>query len=204
MFPPPFLAQIIGDALGHPILLALTITLGTLVLEDPTIVLVGVLASDGHISAPLGLFSLYAGVIIGDIAFFSLGRYASMHPRFAKYVDHKYVAPARTWLETRYVLTIFSARFIPGSRLPTYAASGFIGSSFYKFFFTVIIATSLWTTLLFMLSYWFGSVTAQWLHNERWAIAGVFVVGLFLISRFNILSKRFFKSAPIEPNNDID
>ncbi|MFA7302240.1 MAG: DedA family protein [Candidatus Paceibacterota bacterium] len=202
MFPPPFLAEIIGGALGHPISLAFTIIFGTLILEDPTIVLVGVLASDGFISAPLGLLSLYAGVILGDIAFFSLGRYASTHPRFAKYIDHKYVAPARTWLETRYILTVFCARFIPGSRFPTYAASGFIGSSFSTFFVTVIVATSLWTTLLFMLSYWFGSITAQWLHNERWIIAAVFVGGLFLLSRLTVLHNRFFKSAPSEPNND--
>ncbi|PIR83071.1 hypothetical protein COU19_02805 [Candidatus Kaiserbacteria bacterium CG10_big_fil_rev_8_21_14_0_10_56_12] len=190
MLPPPLLASFIGGALGHPIVLAVTIIVGTLILEDPTIILVGVFASDGLISIPLALFSLYAGVVLGDIAFFSLGRYASTHPRFAQYVDHDYIATFRTWLETRYVLTVFSARFIPGSRLPTYAASGFFGKSFTTFFMTVILATSVWTTILFILSYWFGSVTGQWLHNERWVIAGVFIVALLFISRFNVLSKK--------------
>jgi len=190
MFPPPLLAEVIGGALGHPVFLAIAVILGTLILEDPTIVLVGVLASDGLISFPLALGSLYAGVILGDLVFFSIGRYASTHSRFAHYVDHDYIAPFRTWLETRYVLTIFSARFIPGSRLPTYAASGFFGKPFSTFFMTVIVATSIWTTILFILSYWFGSVTGQWLHNERWVIAGVFIVVLFLASRFNVVSKK--------------
>jgi membrane protein DedA with SNARE-associated domain len=186
MFSPPLLAQIIGGALGHPVFLSVAIVLGTLVLEDPTIVLVGVLASDGLISIPLALLSLYAGVIVGDIFFFSLGRYASTHPRFARYVDHDYVTTVRTWLETRYVLTVFSARFIPGSRLPTYAASGFIGSPFSTFFATVVAASSVWTTILFFLAYWFGSVTGQWLHNERWYIAVFFVLTLFLVGRYNL------------------
>jgi len=190
MFPPEFLATTIGGALGHPFFLTLTIVLGTLILEDPTIVLVGVLASDGLISFPLALGSLYAGVILGDLVFFSIGRYVSTHPRFAHYVDHDYIAPFKAWLETRYVLTIFSARFIPGSRLPTYAASGFFGKPFSTFFMTVIVATSIWTTILFILSYWFGSVTGQWLHNERWVIAGVFIVVLFFASRFNVVSKK--------------
>lgn len=202
MPPPTLLAEVIGSALGHPVFLSVAIIIGTLILEDPTIVLVGVLTSDGLIGIPLALGSLYAGVVLGDIFFFSIGRYASTHPRFAHYVDHDYVAPVRTWLETRYVLTVFSARFIPGSRLPTYAASGFIGKPFSTFIATVVLATSIWTTILFTLCYWFGSVTAQWLHQERWLIAVVFIIVLFAAGRFNVLHKKIrsgFTADSIEP-----
>src|SRR3989344_3757106 len=121
MFPPLFLIHFIDGAIGSAVFLSLAIIVGTFVLEDPTIVIVGVLASDGIISIPLALFSLYMGVVLGDIGFYSIGYLASTHPRLAKYVDHDYVAPFRAWLESRYILTIFSARFIPGSRFPTYA-----------------------------------------------------------------------------------
>lgn len=190
MFFPEFLTHLITDAVGSKILLSVAIMAGTLILEDPTIVIVGVLASDGAISVPLALFSLYMGVVLGDIVFYSLGYLASKHSRLGAYIDHDYVAPFRAWLETRYVLTIFSARFIPGSRLPTYAASGYIRSSFTTFILTAVVATSIWTTLLFILSYWFGSVTAQWLQHERWYIAMVFVSALFLISRYNLRQAR--------------
>ena len=193
MRPSHYLTTAIGAALGHPLFLSLTIVIGTFILEDPTIILTGVLASDGLISVPLALFSLYAGVILGDLFFFSIGRYASTHPRFAHYVDHEYVAPVRAWLETRYVLTVFSARFIPGSRLPTYAASGFIGKSFSTFFATVIVATSLWTTVLFGLSYWFGAVTGEWLHQERWIIAIVLIAVIAIASHINVIHKRLKK-----------
>jgi membrane protein DedA with SNARE-associated domain len=190
MPPLPLLGQVIIDALGHPLFLSAAIVIGVLILEDPTIVLVGVLASDGAISVPLALGSLYVGVILGDIVFFSIGRYASTHPRFARYVDHDYVVPVRAWLETRYALTIFSARFIPGSRLPTYAASGFIGKSFSTFLATVVLATAVWTTLLFALCYWFGSITAEWLHQERWIIAAVFIVLLVGAGHLNVFGKK--------------
>lgn len=202
MPPPPLVAEFITNALGHPAILSLTIIVSTLILEDPTIALVGVLASDGLISVPLALFSLYAGVILGDIAFFSLGRYASTHPRFAKYVDHKYVGPVRAWLETRYALTLFSARFIPGSRLPTYAASGFIGKSFSTFLGVVIAAISVWTTFLFVLAYWFGSVTTAWLHQERWAIAGIAILIVFVLSRLSLLHKKLHTGMLVADDTD--
>jgi len=188
MFPPLFLIHFIDGAIGSAVFLSLAIIVGTFVLEDPTIVIVGVLASDGIISIPLALFSLYMGVVLGDIGFYSIGYLASTHPRLAKYVDHDYVAPFRAWLESRYILTIFSARFIPGSRFPTYAASGFLRSPFSTFIMTAIIATSIWTTILFFISYWFGSVTAQWLDAQRWSIAAVFVVILFFVARHNLMA----------------
>ncbi len=193
MRPNAYLATAIGGSLGHPVILSLVIVIGTFILEDPTIILTGVLASDGLISIPVALLSLYTGVILGDLFFFSIGRYASKHPRFASYVDHEYVAPVRAWLETRYVLTVFSARFIPGSRLPTYAASGFIGKSFSTFVTTVILATSIWTTVLFGLSYWFGSVTAEWLHQERWVIAAFVIAVIAIASHINVIHKRLRK-----------
>src|SRR3989344_9477781 len=188
MFPPPFLIHLIDGAIGSSVLLSLAIILGTFVLEDPTVVIVGVLASDGVISLPLAIVSLYTGVILGDIVFYYIGWLASTHPKLHQYVDHDYVATFRAWLESRYVLTIFSARFIPGSRFPTYAASGFLRSPFSTFVITAIVATSIWTTVLFFLSYWFGSVTAQWLDGQRWSIALVFVIILFFVARHNLMA----------------
>jgi membrane protein DedA with SNARE-associated domain len=182
-------AFISGSATGS-LSLALAIILGTFFLEDPTTIIVGVLSADGVIPVPLALASLYLGIIIGDIGLYCLGWLASAHPRLARYVDHDFTAPFRTWLETRYVLTIFSARFIPGARFPTYTTSGFFRSPLSTFILIAIGATSLWTTLLFSASYWFGSVTSAWLEPVRWGIALVVLIGLFLIGRHNILAYR--------------
>jgi membrane protein DedA with SNARE-associated domain len=185
-----FISGLIGGAVGSTALLSLAIILGTFILEDPTTVIVGVLAADGIIGVPVALFSLYAGIIIGDIGLYCLGWLASTHPRLARYVDHDFIAPFRAWLESRFVLTIFSARFIPGSRLPTYTASGFFRSPLSTFILTAIVATSIWTTVLFSISYWFGSFTSEWLVPVRWGIAIVFVIALFLIARHNLLAFR--------------
>lgn len=185
-----FLSFLIGGAGGSALLLSLSIILGVFFLEDTTTVIVGMLAADGIISIPFALSSLYAGIVFGDIGLYCLGYLASTHPRLARYVDHDFVAPFRAWLETRFVLTVFSARFIPGARMPTYTASGFFRSSLSTFIVTAIVATSIWTTFLFSVSYWFGNITAGWMGPARWSIALLFLIVLFLIGRHNLLAYR--------------
>ncbi len=182
----PFLAHLIGGALGSYLLLAFAIIIATFILEDTTVVIVGLLAADGTIPLPLALGSLYTGIILGDITMYSIGYFASTHPRLGRYVNHDFIAPFRAWLENRFILTVFSARFIPGSRIPAYTASGFFRSSFSTFLLTVIAATSVWTTFLFTISFLFGSLTTQWMREIRWGIAFVVLAALFLIARHNI------------------
>ena len=98
----PFISHLIGGAVGSYVLLSLAIILGSFLLEEVTIVIVGILAASGAIPIPLALCSLYTGIIICDTGLYSLGWLASTHPRLAKYVDHDLVAPMRTWLETRF------------------------------------------------------------------------------------------------------
>lgn len=190
MHPFHFLIHLIDAAVGNPIVLSLTIILGTIFLEDLTTVVVAVLAADGLVGVPLALGSLYVGVIGGDISFYVLGWLASTHRILARYVDHDFIAPFRAWLETRFVLAVFSARFIPGTRFATYTASGFFRSPFPTFLGTAIAATLVWITFLFSVSYWFGGLTAGWLGPVRWGIAGAFLLALFFIGRHNILAYR--------------
>ncbi|MFZ2984007.1 MAG: hypothetical protein WA053_02930, partial [Minisyncoccia bacterium] len=124
------------------------------------------------------------------------------HPRLARYVDHDFVAPFRAWLETRFVLTVFTARFIPGARLPTYTASGFFRSPLSVFIVTSTGATSIWTTFLFFISYWFGSATSGWMGPARWGIAIAFLLALFFVARHNVLAYRTKKEETDSSRSD--
>ncbi len=187
---PHIFVHLIGGAVGSTVLTASIIIIATFILEDPTTMLVGLLAASGVISIPVALLSLYAGIVFGDLGLYGLGSLARSHPRLAKYVDHELIAPLRVWIETRYVLTIFSVRFIPGLRLPTYTASGFFRSPLLPFITTAIGATMVWTTLLFSASYWFGSLTSEWLGWVRWGIAAGVLLVLFLVGRHNLRAYR--------------
>lgn len=180
----------IHGAVGSSALTGLAIIIGTFILEDPTTILVGVLSAGAVISIPTAIISLYLGIVFGDLGLYGLGSLARTHPGLAKYVEHERVMPIKSWFEKRYALTIFSVRFIPGLRLPTYTASGFFRMPLGTFLMTAIGATLVWTTLLFTAAFWFGNLTSEWVGWARWAIAGVFLLILFFVGRHNVMSFR--------------
>jgi membrane protein DedA with SNARE-associated domain len=185
-----FISHLIGDSAGSMLLLSLAIVLCASVFEDLTMIVVGVLAADDLIPIFIAFPSIYVGILLGDIALYSLGRLARTHPKLARYVEHDFVASLRAWLENRYALTVFSASFIPGSRVPTYTASGFFKFPFSTFILSTIGGALVWTTFLFSATYWFSSLTARWLGPARWGIAGVLLLTLFFIGRHNLLVYR--------------
>lgn len=189
-----FLLHLIGGAGGDTTLLALAIILCAFVFEDLTTVIVGVLAADGIISIPLALVSLYIGIASGDMMLYSLGVLARTHPRLAHYIDHDFTAPFRLWLEKRYVLVIFSGHFVPGLRFTSYVASGFFRYPLSRFIRPAIAGGLLLGTALFFVSYWFGSLTSEWVDSLRWGIALVFLLVLFLIGRHTLAAYRATQS----------
>jgi membrane protein DedA with SNARE-associated domain len=197
-----FLPHFIGGEVGNIVLLPLVIILCVIFFEDIVVVVVGVLAADGAVSVPVAFLSLYIGTIIGDAALHSLGAVARSHPRLAHYVDHDFTAPFRSWLAKRYAFAVFSGHLIPGFRLATYIASGFFGHSFSAFMRIAGVGGIVLVTILFSVSYWFGSLSSGWADGIRWGIAAVFLVILFFIGRYNLKAYGAGKNACAETNPD--
>lgn len=178
-----FLSNFIGSEVGGTMLLPLAIVLCAIFFEDLTIVIVGILASDGVIPVPIAFLFIYIGIIIGDAALYSLGAFARTHPRLAHYIDHDFTAPFRSWLENNYTFKVFSGHFVPGFRFTTFVASGFFRFPLSKYAPMAIAGGLILETILFTLSYWFGSITSGLVGHVRWGIAGIFILILFLIGR---------------------
>ena len=162
---------IVVGSLAHVWLVPLGIIIGTFILEDATTIIVGVLASDGEIRTPLALVSLYLGIILGDFWLYGMGYLAADHRWARWFVNHERYEPIRSWLEERFEGAVFTSRFVPGMRLPTYTAAGFLKLPFRRFVPPVIVGTLIWTSLFFGAAYLFGNLTADWLGPWRWPIA---------------------------------
>ncbi len=159
---------------------------GTFILEDASTIIVAALAAEGKISVALALLSLYVGIILGDLGLYALGRLAVNHGWARRLADRREVRPLGDWLDGRLMVTIFVARFMPGLRLPTYTASGFFRTSFHRFALAVVAATAIWTSLLFTVSFLFGTVAARILGGWLWGVVACLVLALFLLSRKNM------------------
>ena len=159
------------------------IVLGTFVLEDAATVLAAIAAAEGGVSVPLALSALYAGIVLGDIGLYGLGRLSSRITLLERFVPRRKRLQGREWLAGRVFSVVFISRFIPGARLPTYTACGFLRADLRQFILAAVVATLIWTSLLFELALRVGALLLPYLGAWRWAGAIGFALVVILIGR---------------------
>jgi membrane protein DedA with SNARE-associated domain len=192
-----FLLRLLALAAASPLLQAGAIILGTFILEDAATVLAALRVSDGTLSGPLALAALYVGIVLGDLGLYGLGRAAARHPWVARYLDMRTLARARLWVSGRLIATVMAARFMPGARLPTYTACGFLGVPLDRFALGVVAATLIWTSLLFGAGLAFGDLVLVRLGSWRWPAGLGFVLAVILVGR--LVARRRGAEARVTP-----
>lgn len=176
---PVFLSEHILSASASPWLLLLVIILGVMVLEEGTIAVVGVLAASHQIPMIEGIIALVIGVVAGDSLAFVIGHLANRYTLAKRIVEYEHVARLCTLVQNNSATTIFTTRFMPGFRFPTYAACGFFNIK-YKHFIPISFASAVvWVTSLFTLSFIFGVYTIHLLGQWRWVILAVLLLIIF-------------------------
>jgi membrane protein DedA with SNARE-associated domain len=159
------------------------IVAGTFILEDGATVASAMAAQDGHVALPVALFSLYVGIVLGDMGLYGLGRLASAVPWAKRLIPEQRQFRGREWLERHVFKVVFVARFLPGVRLPTYTTCGFLHASFTRFAIAATGATLIWTSLLFGLSVRVGAVLMAHLGAWRWVGAAAFIAAIVVAGR---------------------
>ncbi|MBV8889872.1 MAG: DedA family protein [Alphaproteobacteria bacterium] len=169
-----YLASMLG-ASSSPWVQGVAIILGTFILEDATTVLAAFEVSVGALSPATAVIALYIGVALGDFGLYWGGRLAARHPWVRRWVRIENLAGASRWFGRHAFAAVLATRFLPGARLPTYTAYGFLGVSFRSFAMPVVIGTLVWTSLLFGVSLEFGNLVLARLGEWRW-FGAIFVV----------------------------
>lgn len=171
--------------------LFISIILLSYLLEDLAIVTAALLAADNSISPSLSLLAIFIGIATGDIGLYALGmlaarwralRYRLLTNRGMKLVRHR--------LKNNTMLNIAIIRFIPGLRTIGFTLSGLFRVSFVQYMTSVMVATAIWTAIVFFLIYQLGSV--EWLQDNqwKWVIAPCALFALWKINRHS--SKKLF------------
>ncbi len=176
-------AGLLKAAGAHPSLQAAAIIIGTFILEDAATVLAATQVEAGLVRPVLALVALYLGIVIGDLGLYGAGRLAARSPMINRLVSAERHARGRRWLADRVFRVVLVSRFIPGARLPTYTACGFLQVSFPRFTLAAIVATSIWTSLLFLLSLRIGRLLMNHFGAWRWAGAIGFALAVVLFGR---------------------
>lgn len=129
--------------------LYLGLLFGPFVQEDAA-----VLGAAGAAAAGLGPWQLlfataFVGLVCSDAWKFWIGRAMRKHKNAAAWAEKKHVATLRDNIVGRLGVTLFFARFIPGTRIPAYIAAGFFGAPFLPFLFYLMLSAMAYLGLAF-------------------------------------------------------
>lgn len=162
---------------------ALAIIIGTFILEDAATVVAAMRTQDGGLPMWIALSSLYAGIVLGDLGLYGLGRLSAGVPWLRRQLPPHRHETIRAWIAGRVFRVVLVSRFMPGLRLPTYTTCGFVGADLRRFFLAAVVATLCWTSLLFAVSLQLGQFLMDHLGVWRWAGAAGFVAFILIAGR---------------------
>lgn len=161
---------------------AATLGLLTFVQEDVPTVSAALLAAAGHLAWQAGFIGVFLGIWIGDALLYLLargvGRPLWQRAWARRFFDPAAVARSEQWFAHKGVWLLLSSRFVPGTRLPTYLAAGFLRLPFGRFLLVTGTAVLLWTGGIFLLAKTFGPDLFSLL--KRWNSGGAAVLLLIV------------------------
>jgi membrane protein DedA with SNARE-associated domain len=164
--PPDLLTRLpVGFEMWTPALQAATLFLSTFVLEDVAAVGAGLLLATGALAWPTAFWACFLGIWIGDAGLYALARVfgrnwfeRSSLRRFAGRV-----AQSEQWFAERGNSILIFSRLLPGARLPTYLAAGFLRLPLDRFLLITGAASLVWTLVILLLTHAVGAKLLAWL-----------------------------------------
>lgn len=137
-------------------LIILAIVVGTLILEDLTLIAVGILIVDSQIDPFVGLAGCFIGIVFGDLGLWAIGRVLGRRllrwRLFARFISEASLKRWGDMMDGHMGKAIFLCRCIPGTRMPTYIAAGMLGRRGGQFVFWELVAVCLWAPGLLVLA----------------------------------------------------
>jgi membrane protein DedA with SNARE-associated domain len=160
--------------------------LATFVLEDAATIGAGLLLAAGEISWPAAFAACFLGIWFGDAGLYALARFGGRNwfERSALKKISNNVSRSEQWFSERGTLILIFSRCVPGARLPTYLAAGFLRLPLPRFLFVTGAAAFGWTLLVLWLAKTLGAPVVRWLatcQQGALVFTGTAVLLLFLL-----------------------
>ena len=170
-----------GFAEWLPFSQALSLAVSTLVQEDVPTIGAALLSATGVIGWKTGWLGCFLGIWLGDALLYlaarGVGRPLLNTAFVRRFVRAEAVQRSEAWFAARGSWLLVSSRFVPGTRLPTYLAAGFLRLPFGRFLAITGITVAFWTASLFLLIHAFGSSIGSAL--QHWG--GSVWIGILLV-----------------------
>jgi len=107
------------------------------------------------------LVAILTGLVASDAWKYWMGRLARRYEWAHKFAEKPGVSIAGDLIHKEFVQTMLTARFVPGTRIPTYIAAGFFKAPYAKYVLTIIATASLYVGAIFILFHSVGAVAGE-------------------------------------------
>jgi membrane protein DedA with SNARE-associated domain len=156
------------------------VMLAPFVQEDAAVIGAAAAAAAGTGEPILLFLALVVGLSASDVWKYWLGRLARTNAWARKFTEKPGVAKAKNGVLNRLGLTLLVARFVPGTRIPLYIASGVFEAPALKFTAYVIATGILYAGLAFALFQTLGKAAGE--HAGQAAAIAAVVVGVTVLT----------------------
>lgn len=171
--------------------------LGIPIPEDITLVIGGYLTYQGLTHYPQTVFVGIAGVIIGDLTLYSIGRKWGTgiinHHRFNWIFTEKRMEKAQRYLRKYGKRTIFIARFLSGVRGGVHLTAGALRMSVFDFFIMDFLAALLSVPIFVFIGYYFGEhidKAASFISRSSHIFLAVVITALAILTCLYLLKRQ--------------
>lgn len=137
----------------------------TFVLEDVATVGAGLLLATGAVTWPVAFCACFLGIWMGDAGLYAIARFGRRN-WFERSAFRRFsakVATSERWFGERGTPILIFSRLVPGARLPTYLAAGFLRLPAAKFLWVTGAASFVWTVIVLLWVQAVGSPLLKWL-----------------------------------------
>jgi len=188
-----------GFQMWSPALQGTVLFLSTFVLEDVAAAGAGLLLATGVLAWPTAFSACFLGIWIGDAGLYGFARVVGRNwfersslAKFSTRVEH-----SERWFAKRGNSILIFSRLLPGARLPTYLAAGFLRLPLNRFLLITGVASLVWTVLVLFAAQILGSRVLLWLGPFRKA-GWLLLLSLPCLCLLMKLAKRFDRFAGLK------
>jgi membrane protein DedA with SNARE-associated domain len=139
---------------------------------------------------------ILAGLTASDVWKYWIGHVARRNAWAHRFAEKPGVSVAGDLVRTELAKTLYMARFVPGTRIPTYIACGFFKAPYAKFVAIVVLTAFTYVAIMFALFHMVGAVAGEQAKYWLPAIAVTVVCGYILL---RWLRHRERKLGPMTP-----
>jgi membrane protein DedA with SNARE-associated domain len=164
--------------------------------EDAAVIGAATASLLGLAPTHLLFITIVLGLLASDAWKYWIGRWARRYEWAHKFAEKPGVSVAGDLVRKEFVQTMLTARFVPGTRVPTYVACGFFRAHYGKYLVVLTMTATLYVIIMFTLFHSLGLVAGE---KAKFWLPAIAVTLLVAYVIYRWLTHRKGQHGPMTP-----